>query len=316
MPSIEIVNLSRIYRQRGQADVLANDSVSLTVEQGEVFGLLGHNGAGKSTLLMQLMGLLLPSSGQIWVEGIDVQKYPQKVKEIVGFLPQSQTALRYVELRHALLFAGRLKGLSGDEAKKQAAFLMGCLELESHAKQFVNQLSGGLLRMTNFAMALMGNPRLLILDEPTNDLDPKHRRQMWDLLSQLNHERGLTVLLVTHNLAEAERVMQRAAVMQQGKIIASGTVGAIKQQFSQEILLEIWLKHLTELPAAIQSSIGGKIEHVRAGQYKIYLPQADAQTGINVLLGQLGFEEMEDFRIAPLSLEEAYHRIQTPVAGI
>jgi ABC-type multidrug transport system ATPase subunit len=310
MSSIEIANLSRIYRQRGQADVLANDSVSLTVERGEVFGLLGHNGAGKSTLLLQVMGLLLPSSGQLWVEGIDVQKYPQKVKEIVGYLPQSQTALRYVELRHALQFSGRLKGLSDNDAKKQATYLMECLGLAEQSRQFVNQLSGGLLRMTNFAMALMGNPRLLILDEPTNDLDPQRRRQMWEMLSQVNRDRGLTVLLVTHNLAEAERVMQRAAVMQQGKIIAQGTVGAIKQQFSQEILLEIWLKNLLELPEILQRNLGGKIEQVRAGQYRIYLPQEAAEAAIHLLLQELGFDAMEDFRIAPLSLEEAYHRIQ------
>jgi ABC-type multidrug transport system ATPase subunit len=310
MPSIEIVNLSRLYKQRGQADVLANDNVNLSIEQGEVFGLLGHNGAGKSTLLLQLMGLLLPTSGQIWVEGIDVKKYPQKVKEIVGYLPQSQTALHYVELRHALLFSGRLKGLSAEEAKKQADYFTDCLGLGEHSKQFVNKLSGGLLRMTNFAMSLMGNPRLLILDEPTNDLDPQRRRQLWEVLSQMNYERGLTVLLVTHNLAEAERVMQRAAVMQQGKIIAQGTVGAIKQQFSQEILLEIWLKTLTELPENLQKNLGGKVEQVRAGQYRIYLPQDAAQTAINLVFQQLGFEAMEDFRIAPLSLEEAYHRIQ------
>jgi ABC-type multidrug transport system ATPase subunit len=310
MLSIEIDNLSRIYRQRGQADILANDSVNLKVEQGEVFGLLGHNGAGKSTLLLQLMGLLLPSSGQVWVEGIDVQKYPQKVKEIVGYLPQSQTALRYVELRHALQFSGRLKGLSDADSKMQAKHFMECLGLQDSARQYVNKLSGGLLRMTNFAMALMGNPRLLILDEPTNDLDPQRRRQMWEMLSQLNHERGLTVLLVTHNLAEAERVMQRAAVMQEGKIIAQGTVGAIKQQFSQEILLEIWLKNLSELPEILQKNLGGKIEQLRAGQYRVYLPQESAHTAINLLLQHLGFDEMEDFRIAPLSLEEAYHRIQ------
>lgn len=310
MPSIEIVKLSRIYKQRGQADVLANDAVNLSVEEGEIFGLLGHNGAGKSTLLLQVMGLLLPSSGQLWVEGIDVQKYPQQVKAIVGYLPQSQTALRYVELRHALEFSGRLKGSSHADAKQQAAYLMDCLGLEEHAKQFVNQLSGGLLRISNFAMALMGNPRVLILDEPTNDLDPQRRRQMWELLSQVNRERGLSVLLVTHNLAEAERVMQRAAVMQQGKIIAQGTVGAIKQQFSQEILLEIWLKNLTELPEILQKNLGGKIEQVRLGQYRVYLPQEAAQAAINLLLQHLSFDEMEDFRIAPLSLEEAYHRIQ------
>jgi ABC-2 type transport system permease protein len=307
---VEVKNLRRIYQVRGKPDILANDDLSFTVEQGEIFGLLGHNGAGKTTFVMQLMGLLVPTSGQIFVKGINVTKDPQAVKSMVGYLPQTQVPLRYLELRQALHFTGRLRGLPEAETRQQVSWLLDALSLGEYAATYVNKLSGGLLRITNFAMALMGYPQLIILDEPSNSLDPQRRRQMWDMVGYLNQEHGLTCILVTHNIAEAERVMQRVVVLRDGRIITQGTPGTIKQQISQSVQLDLWLRTLPKLPEIVQSQLPAETEQIRAGQYRIHLPKEAALEAINMILQHLGFEELEDFRIAPLSLEDIYLNLE------
>jgi ABC-type multidrug transport system ATPase subunit len=309
-PVVEALNLRRVYQTRGKPDVIANEDLTFTVDRGEIFGLLGHNGAGKTTLIMQIMGLLPPTSGHIFVDGIDVTKDPQAVKSLVGFLPQTQVPLRFLELRQALHFTGRLRGLPELETRKQVSWLLDVLDLAEYAETYVNKLSGGLLRMTNFAMALMGHPQLIILDEPSNNLDPQRRRQMWDMISLLNQEYGTTCILVTHNIAEAERVMQRVVVMRHGRIVAQGSPGMIKQQVSLNVQLDIWLRTLHELPEIILVRLPAKPEKIRANQYRIQLPKEQALEAIQMLLHYLSFDELEDFRIAPLSLEDVYLNLE------
>lgn len=313
---VEVSQLRRIFRVKGKPDVIANDDLTLQIKRGEVFGLLGHNGAGKTTLIMQIMGLLPPTSGQIHVEGIDVTKDPDAVKALVGYLPQSQVPLRYVEVRQALHFTGRLRGLPEHETRQQVSDLLEMLDLGQYAKTYVNQLSGGLLRITNFAMALMGYPQLIVLDEPSNNLDPQRRRQMWDIVRQLNHERGLTCILVTHNISEAEQIMHRVAVLQHGKLIIEGTPGTIKQNISQRVQLDIWLKSLEALPETFLSRLPVPPENPRFGYYRLQLPIEQALSVVDLLMETIGFDALDDFRMAPLSLEDVYlnldHAITQP----
>lgn len=309
MSIIQVDNLTRVYKS-SEKEIIANDNLSLCVERGEIFGLLGHNGAGKTTLMMQLMGLLAPTSGSILIDGIDVVQFPDKIKALIGFLPQKSLPLRFLELKKSLYFTGRLRGMADKDAQKQAALLIHELGMSEYAKTYVNQLSGGLLRLTNFAMALMGYPPVLILDEPTNDLDPQHRREVWEMIRQINEERGTTCLLVTHNLLEAERVVQRVAVMQQGRIIQQGSPGEIKRQVQTVVQVELWLKTLTQLPDSLLAQITGDVTLVRGGHYQIILPKESAQSSIEVIIQQIDFDEMDDFRIAPPSLEDVYHHIQ------
>ena len=302
---IHVKNLTRTY-----GDVIANDDLSFDVARGEIYGVLGHNGAGKTTLMLQLMGLLAPTRGEIVIQDVDVVKHPQKVKELIGFLPQKSLPLRFLELHKALYFTGRLRGMTEKAAHEQTDFLIHKLDMSPYRQTYVNQLSGGLLRLTNFAMALMGYAPVLILDEPTNDLDPQHRRQVWEMIEHINTEYGTTILIVTHNLLEAERVVQRVAVMQHGKIIIQGTPGEIKRQVQTFVQVELWLKTQPTLPDHILEAISGEVIPVRAGHYRIMLPKETAQTSIEALIKHMGFDEFDDFRIAPPSLEDVYHHIQ------
>jgi len=155
-------------------------------------------------------------------------------------------------------------------------------------------------------MALMGEPLLLVLDEPTNELDPQHRRVLWEMLDDLNTRRGVTCILVTHNVHEAERVIHRVAVMHKGKFAALGTPGEIKSKLGGAVRLEFRLKDAEQVVTADAFPELGTVERVHAGEYRLYLPPDRIGAGVDRVLNQIGFDRFDDFRIAPPSLEDAY----------
>lgn len=292
--------------------MIANDHLSFEIPRGEIFGLLGPNGAGKTTLVLQLLGLLRPTSGSIWLEGVDVVRSPEQASQRTGFLPQTGIPMRYVEVERALYFTGRLRGQTHHDARKQAADLLVRFEMDGYAKRFVNDLSGGMLRLVNFAMALMGHPPVLILDEPTNELDPVRRRQVWDTISELNHRQGLTCILVTHNLLEAEQVVQRVAIMRAGRIVALDTPVAMKLSTTGKVRLEFQLKASMGISDDLYHMLNqmGAVEFMRPGFYTVMLSPDDVGTAAELVISQIGLQELEDFRVSPPSLEDAYLTIE------
>jgi ABC-2 type transport system permease protein len=309
--AIKIKGLRKIYRRSKNNLVIANDEVNLEVDRGEIFGLIGPNGAGKTTLLNQIMGLTKPTAGHILVENIDVQARPNAVKEITGYLPQSGQILRYLEIERALTYTGQLRGQPAANAREQAKSLIRELGMETYARRFVNKLSGGMLRMVNFAMALMGEPRLLVLDEPTNEFDPVLRQVFWDKISRLNRERGVTCLLVTHNLLEAEKVIRRVGILQNGKLIEVGTPGQLKQQFDQKLYLEFSPKNnnskdvgLAEPSARFLAELGELRQNARG--YSLLVTQTEAAKATDYLLANFGLANLEHFQLTQASLEKVY----------
>jgi ABC-2 type transport system permease protein len=303
MVAIKVSHLS--YTYPGKAATAANSDISFEVQRGEIFGLLGPNGAGKTTLISQILGLIKPHTGAIWLENIDIVQNPEAAKRMVGFLPQTGLPMRYVEVEQALRWTGRLRGQTASAAQAQADALLEQLEMSAYARKYVNRLSGGMLRLVNFAMSLMGESSILILDEPTNELDPQMRRRVWDMIACLNRERGTTCILVTHNVLEAERVIQRVAVMKAGRIVALGTPGELKLRSGGKVRLEFRLKEGETLRG---DSLGylGDVEEYGPGAYRLYLASDEAGTATDTIVRQLGLERLEDFRLAPPSLEDVY----------
>ncbi len=154
--SVKVQNLTRTFKSKNRKGplIIANDDLSFSISQGEIFGLLGPNGAGKTTLVYQLLGLLKPTSGQIWIEGVDVVNNPDEVKKLSGFLPQAAIPMRGLEVHKALHYTGRLRGQTEAATRKQVSSLIEQLGLEGYAQRPTQRLSGGMLRLVNFAMAL------------------------------------------------------------------------------------------------------------------------------------------------------------------
>lgn len=204
-------------------DTVAVDNVSMKVARGELFGLLGPNGAGKSTLTKMLSGIINPTSGTIKVGGYNIRDDPMKVKESLGVVPQDIVLYDYLNARENLAFFGKLYGLSGGKLRNRIEELLKFTQLDEKAvKRHISTYSGGMKRRVNIAAALLHEPQIMLLDEPTAGLDPKNRLALWEIIQTL-HKEGKTIVLTTHMMDEAEELCIRVAIMDRGKIIALGS---------------------------------------------------------------------------------------------
>lgn len=226
---LEVRNLTKTYR--GGVKALAG--LDLTIASG-MFGLLGPNGAGKSSFMRTLAGLQLPDAGSIRFDGIDVLEDPFALRRRLGYLPQSFGAYPFVSCKSLLKHMAVLKGLPNDKATAdQIDELLEVTNLTQHAGRAVSNFSGGMRQRFGIAQALLGNPDLLILDEPTAGLDPEERLRLYNLLSQLSDER--IVLLSTHIVDDVEQLCQEVAIIREGRIVAQGDTNALVGTFEGRI---------------------------------------------------------------------------------
>ncbi len=309
--AIIVDKVIRRYKLPHKKSLLANDGVSLQVQSGEIFGLLGPNGAGKTTLVLQILGLLAPTSGSITVADIDVVAYPERVKALCGYMPQSRVAMRNLEVYRALTITGQLRGQSAQEAYRQSEELIELLDLGEHRRQYLDRLSGGMLRAVSLAMALMAHPRILVLDEPTNELDPVRRRIIWDTIRYVNRAYQTTCVLVTHNVLEAEQVIERVAIVDHGRVIAFGTPGALKKQYlSDEMRLDLVFK--TDNVGDAQQRLLydqlrglGRLVTLKSGHCVVFIPRHEVGNAVTTIMSTLE-DYLDDFRVVPASLEDVY----------
>lgn len=214
---LKAVNLRKTY-----GAVRAVDGISFEVERGEVFGLLGPNGAGKSTTISMISTLIRPSGGSILYEGNDILAEPKAIRRKLGVVPQDVALYPTLTGYENLAFWGSLYGLRGSELKKRIGEVAEMIGLNGRLKDRVDKYSGGMKRRLNIGAALLHMPELLIMDEPTVGIDPQSRSHILDTVLELNR-RGMTILYTSHYMEEAESLCSRICIMDQGKIIASGT---------------------------------------------------------------------------------------------
>ncbi len=210
-------------------DFKAVNGVSFSIYKGEIFGLLGPNGAGKTTTIRMLSTVLEPDSGDITIGGHSVRREPAAVRAIIGVCPQELALYEDLSAFENMVFFGRMAGLENRQAREQAMKNLELMGLEDRAKGKVAKFSGGMKRRINLAIALMGSPDLLFLDEPTVGIDPQSRNHIFENIQGLQ-KKGLTVLYTTHYMEEADRLCNRIAIMDGGQIIANDTSHNLKSQ--------------------------------------------------------------------------------------
>lgn len=215
MNKLEIVNLTKSYKHKN-----ANENINLTLESG-VYGLLGPNGAGKTTLMKQIATLKCPTSGKILYNGKDINSLDDKYREVVGYLPQDFDAYKNFSAKDFLLYIGALKGLRKDEAKIKTDKLLNLVGLYEVRNKAISKFSGGMKRRVGIAQALLNDPKVLILDEPTAGLDPQERARFRNLLSQIGKE--TIVILSTHIISDIESVAKETIMIKDGKVLLQGT---------------------------------------------------------------------------------------------
>jgi ABC-2 type transport system ATP-binding protein len=223
--AIEASGLRKTYPR----DVVALDGLSFSVEEGTVFGLLGPNGAGKSTTVKILTTLALADDGDARVAGFDVRAEPGRVRDVIGVVSQRSGLDVQATARENLRLQGQVHGMGGKELEARAVALLDRFGLGDAADRLARTFSGGMQRRLDIALALVHRPRVLFLDEPTTGLDPAVRADMWDEIARLTSE-GLTVLLTTHYLEEADRLASRLAIVDRGRVVAEGTPDELKRE--------------------------------------------------------------------------------------
>jgi ABC-2 type transport system ATP-binding protein len=223
-------------RKEFSSEVIAVDGIELAVPEGEVFGFLGPNGAGKTTTVRMLTTLLRPTSGEARVGGFDVYRQQHQIRRSIGVALQEAGLDPASTGRELLRLQAGLFGLSASRAKARAAELLELVGLQEAADRLIKTYSGGMKRRLDLASALVHGPRLLFLDEPTEGLDPASRQSVWNEVGRLNREMGMTVFLTTHYLEEADRLADRLAIIDHGRIVAEGTPAELKAAIGGDVV--------------------------------------------------------------------------------
>jgi ABC-2 type transport system ATP-binding protein len=288
---------------------VANDGLNLRVGSGELFGIFGPNGAGKTTLVRQLLGLLQPTSGSIHISGADITTSPQRARRLCSYQPQSAVSITGLTPRQTVETVGRFRGLGRVQVRQHSQALFSALDLEQWADTSLTNLSGGVARLVLLCAAVVAPGDLVILDEPTNDVDPTRRRRLWELVRSVA-DQGSAVLLVTHSVVEAERAVDRLAIVDRGRVVAQGTPAAVRADDGW-LSLTVTLATTSVPPPpflAEARQVGTRLQG-RVWEGDLVVAVAWARD-----LRAAGLAE--DFSLSPATLEEAYERLVATAAGI
>ena len=237
VPALKVEKLKKTYSN----GLLALDGVSLDVEAGRFFGLLGPNGAGKTTLINSVVSLARPESGRVEVFGRDAFMEFREARRMIGVSPQEINLDKFLTVEETLLYHAGYYGVERKKAEERASEMLERFELTGRRQQRVNTLSGGMKRRVLFARALMHDPKILFLDEPTAGVDIELRYKLWEYIRELNRG-GLTILLTTHYLEEAEELCEEIALINDGRIAALGTSAELKKEYGVSNIEGVYLK--------------------------------------------------------------------------
>jgi ABC-2 type transport system ATP-binding protein len=311
---LAVDGLVKTYRgTRKSPPVEAVKGISFEVASGEFFGLLGPNGAGKSTTLGCITTLVRPTSGRIVVDGIDVVRQGKEAKRRIAVVPQMRNLDRDLTVREVLIFHGAYFGLPKSERESRADRLLAEMQLTEKASAKPLTLSGGLQQRLLIARALMHDPKVLLLDEPTIGLDPQARRMLWETLRRL-HEAGLTLIMTTHYMEEADRLCQRVAIIDHGQILKLGPPAELKKALPGGQILDLWVRspqpvapRLEGLPGVLRvekvASPGGDDGFERL---RLFVDPKDGLLDrvLHVVQGMSG--DLQHVSLAQPSLEDVY----------
>jgi ABC-2 type transport system ATP-binding protein len=306
--AIRTEDLRKTYKS-SRGDVPAVRGIDLNVRSGQFFGLLGPNGAGKSTTIGMLTTLILPTGGQAWVAGMDVVADPVGVKRRIGVVTQNNTLDMQLTVAENLEFRSRFFGLSMREASRRADQLLEVFGLADRRKAMSTDLSGGQAKRLLIARALVHQPDVLFLDEPTAGLDPQTRANLWDILRIL-HAGGQTILLTTHYMEEAEALCEQISVIDHGEVLASGTVNGLKEDAGAETVITVRYDESVPELFADKSGLAGRpgVSKVEADgdQVRVFTREPDGVLGELVAVGAtVGLAVLDATMLKP-SLETVF----------
>jgi ABC-2 type transport system ATP-binding protein len=313
-PALRVEDLVKTYpARRREPAVEAVRGISFQVAAGEFFGLLGPNGAGKSTTIGCITTLVRPTSGRVLVDGVDVARQPLEARRRIALVPQTRNLDRDLSVREVLTYHGRYFGLPASEREARADRLLEQMQLADRASAKPLTLSGGMQQRLMIARALMHDPKVLLLDEPTTGLDPQARRLLWETLGEL-HRGGLTLILTTHYMEEADRLCERLAVVDHGRILTLDSPAALKAALPGGHILDVWVRaqaplapRLEALPGVIRlepvgaDGAGDELERLR-----LFVERSDGLLDRVLHEVRAGGADLHHLSLSAPSLEDVY----------
>ncbi|WP_106495784.1 ABC transporter ATP-binding protein [Lentibacillus sp. Marseille-P4043] len=298
---LDVRGVTKVFSRSGKRKVIANDNLTFNIKEGQIFGLLGHNGAGKTTLVNQILGLLTPDEGEINLLGKPVVESTTRARSICSVQPQSQVPLGFLTPKQAVTLMGKMRAGKGFDPKR-VEILFEALDMGQWANTEGEKLSGGARRLTAFCMAVVAPGDLVILDEPTNDVDPVRRRYLWQVIRELTHD-GTSVILVTHNVVEAEKVVDRLAILHKGKFLTQGTPSEVKMSVSHQMRMEVSLAG--ELDGIDLPSWAPSYHH--SGSRLLFsIDPSEVPSTIQWARDQVDKGHIMDYSLSPATIEDVY----------
>jgi lipooligosaccharide transport system ATP-binding protein len=298
-PVIVASQLTKTYK-----DVAAVDGISFEVAPGESFGLLGPNGAGKSTTMRMVGAVSTRTSGTLTILGLDPNQHGPEIRSQLGVVPQADNLDQEIRVRDNLIVYGRYFGIPRRQMGARADELLEFAQLSDRAKDKVDELSGGMKRRLTIARALVNDPRILLLDEPTTGLDPQARHILWDRLFRLK-EQGTTLVLTTHYMDEAEQLCDRLVVVDKGTIMAEGSPAELIRQYSSREVLEV--RFGSDRNAAVAETLAGAGDRVEVLPDRILIYSSNGEAEL-VKITQAGLEPITSL-VRRSSLEDVFLRL-------
>jgi len=296
-PAIVVEKLTKKF-----GDFTADDALDFTVLQGEIFGILGPNGAGKSTLIRMLNTLLVPTSGRATVMGHDVARETVAVRHEIGVIPQGNTVDGDLTAWESLDLYGKFYGMGRRQRQQRARELLEAVGLTEWKDKAAGTYSGGMRRRLEIARGLIHRPHVFILDEPTTGLDPQSRRVIWELLERLRGEGDLTILLCTHYMDEADRLCDRLAIVDHGKIVALGTPRELKATVPGKDVLTV--RFLKEVDPALLAALKALPEVHEAGIEEPHVARLSLEADVVPMEGVTEASRAHDNRVQNITLLE------------
>jgi ABC-type multidrug transport system ATPase subunit len=293
-----VYELNHIHKTYPGADEPANRDISFQVEEGEIFGILGDNGAGKTTLIKQMVNLLNSDSGDILLYGQPIRNHSLYLPSLVGYMPQENYALNQLTVGEALYYSAHLRGMKRGAAIDERNRLLNIWELDNLRDHNSARLSGGQRRLLRLAVATAASSKVLVLDEPTNDLDPQKRRLVWDVLRAINEGQGTTIVFITHDAIEAEKIIERVGILHRGELIVTGAPHVLKRKLKNKLRLEIAFEpgQAPSLPADL---VPRRLTETR---WQIYFEQQQ----LGETISALDTDRLTDMKLSSATLEDLY----------
>lgn len=304
MAIVKAHDLTKVFNGRK-----AVDSLDLEIEEGEFFGLLGPNGAGKSTTVAMLSTILRPTRGTVTIAGYDIKRQAKEIRRLIGVVPQEFGLYDELTAAENLAYFGKLHGVEGGKLKVRIEELLRLVQLQDRANDLAKTFSGGMKHRLNLVVGLIHEPKLLFLDEPTTGLDPQARLAVWELIKRFQSE-GVTILLTTHYMEEADYLCERVAIMDRGKVIALDSPARLKRSIGKLEVIEVKARKVTKKVLNELRKLKGVRKAARTTEgLRVLTPAANEVMARVVTLASFAGVQIDSLNVAQPTLEDVFIKL-------